>query len=353
MTKILCGRQEQTNIALEERCEGLAETFEGEVVSEFVGLDADPTEQENQISALLQADPDDRRLHGHRPEPAAAGDRRWRVGRARAADRRLRHLAGPDRGDRGRHVAFTVDQQQYLQGYLPVVLMYLQATNLNTAGGGLPILTGPGFVDAENVAERRRAGRSRHPLTHSYQRCRTARPSAGPRSAIPDPEDPWPRVDRGADRRRHEPAARRPSTSGSRFRGPIQRLLVRPEIGALIGTTAVWVFFWAVADVFGTAAGTANYLDVAATLGIMAVAVSLLMIGGEFDLSSGSMTGATAMLVILLSKEVGELGGAGLSLFIAVPLSFAFAMMIGWFNGTIVDKTGCPASSSRSGRSSS
>ena len=31
--------------------------------------------------------------------------------------------------------------------------MYLQATNLNTAGGGLPILTGPGFVDTENVAE--------------------------------------------------------------------------------------------------------------------------------------------------------------------------------------------------------
>ncbi len=50
-------------------------------------------------------------------------------------------------------VAFTVDQQQYLQGYLPVVLMYLQATNLNTAGGGLPILTGPGFVTTENVAE--------------------------------------------------------------------------------------------------------------------------------------------------------------------------------------------------------
>ena len=48
-------------------------------------------------------------------------------------------------------VAFTVDQQQYLQGYLPIVLTYLQATNLNTAGGGQPILTGPGFVDKDNV----------------------------------------------------------------------------------------------------------------------------------------------------------------------------------------------------------
>ena len=127
------------------------------------------------------------------------------------------------------------------------------------------------------------------------------------------------------------------------FRGPIQRLLVRPEIGALIGTTAVWIFFWALSDVFGTAAGTANYLDVAAILGIMAVAVSLLMIGGEFDLSAGSMTGATAMLVILLSKDVGESGGAGISLYIAVPLSFAFAMLVGWFNGTIVEKTRLPS----------
>ena len=126
-------------------------------------------------------------------------------------------------------------------------------------------------------------------------------------------------------------------------RGPIQRLLVRPEIGALIGTTAVWFFFWATADVFGTAAGTANYLDVAAKLGIMAVAVSLLMIGGEFDLSSGAMTGATAMLVILLSKQVGELGGAGLNLFVAVPLSLMFALTIGWFNGTVVDKTRLPS----------
>ena len=75
----------------------------------------------------------------------------------------------------------------------------------------------------------------------------------------------------------------------------------------------------------------------------MAVAVSLLMIGGEFDLSSGAMTGATAMLVILLSKEVGELGGAGLTLFVAVPLSLMFALTIGWFNGTVVDKTRLPS----------
>ncbi len=49
-------------------------------------------------------------------------------------------------------IAFTVDQQQYLQGYLPIVLMFLEATNANQAGGGLPVLTGPGFVTPDNAA---------------------------------------------------------------------------------------------------------------------------------------------------------------------------------------------------------
>lgn len=127
------------------------------------------------------------------------------------------------------------------------------------------------------------------------------------------------------------------------YRGPIQRLLTRPDIGALVGAVSLWAFFWSVSDVFGITAGAANYLDVAAGLGIMAVAVSLLMIGGEFDLSAGSLTGATAMLVILLGKPVAEFGGAGISLVIAVPLSLVFALAIGYFNATMVERTGLPS----------
>ena len=127
------------------------------------------------------------------------------------------------------------------------------------------------------------------------------------------------------------------------YRGPIQRLLTRPDIGALVGAVSLWLFFWAVSDVFGVTAGAANYLDVAAGLGIMAVAVSLLMIGGEFDLSAGSMTGATAMLVMLLGKPQSEFGGAGMSLYIAVPLSLIFALAVGYFNATIVERTGLPS----------
>ena len=50
------------------------------------------------------------------------------------------------------NVEFAVDQQQYLQGYLPVVFLKLFRENANTVGGGQPVLTGPGFVDKANVA---------------------------------------------------------------------------------------------------------------------------------------------------------------------------------------------------------
>jgi simple sugar transport system permease protein len=127
------------------------------------------------------------------------------------------------------------------------------------------------------------------------------------------------------------------------YRGVFQRLFIRPEIGALIGAVGIWVFFWAVSIPFGTANGTAGLLDVAATLGIMAVAVSMLMIGGEFDLSSGANTGAMGILVVLLVKETGDLGGAGLSLWIAIPISFLAAMGLGYFNGTMVERTALPS----------
>ncbi len=47
---------------------------------------------------------------------------------------------------------FAIDQQQYLQGYLPVVFAVLYETNLNTVGNGAPVLTGPGIIDKSNAA---------------------------------------------------------------------------------------------------------------------------------------------------------------------------------------------------------
>ena len=48
------------------------------------------------------------------------------------------------------NMLFAIDQQQYLQGYLPIVLLTLNAENLNTVANPV-IMTGPGFVTAENA----------------------------------------------------------------------------------------------------------------------------------------------------------------------------------------------------------
>ncbi len=151
-SKVLCGRQEQGNVGLEERCDGLADTFGGEVVSEFIGLDANPDEQRATISSRLIADESIDAVLGVGPNvPLRALEAAENAGRSI-------HVGGFDLSSdlidkiQSGEIAFTVDQQQYLQGYLPVILMHLQATNQNTAGGGLPILTGPGFVTPDNAA---------------------------------------------------------------------------------------------------------------------------------------------------------------------------------------------------------
>ena len=127
------------------------------------------------------------------------------------------------------------------------------------------------------------------------------------------------------------------------YRSIFQRLFIRPEVGAIIGAVGIWTFFWAVSETFGTVGQTFGWLDTASTVGIMAVAVSMLMIGGEFDLSSGAMTGAMGMLIIYLVKETGELGGRGLPLVVGIPLSLLVALGIGYLNGFVVERTGQPS----------
>ena len=73
-----------------------------------------------------------RRLHGHRPgHRHVRPQRRDRRRQGAGGHRRLRHHAGDHRGHFGRDDRLTIDQQQYLQGYLPI-LLYLYVTNLNT-----------------------------------------------------------------------------------------------------------------------------------------------------------------------------------------------------------------------------
>lgn len=120
--------------------------------------------------------------------------------------------------------------------------------------------------------------------------------------------------------------------------GAIRGLFRRPEVGALLGAAVIFVFFSLIRpDEFPTLHGIARFLDPASTLGIMAVAVALLMIGGEFDLSTGVMTGTTGLIAGLLSTQ------AGWSIWPAMLVALVFALVVGYINGWLVVMTGLPS----------
>ncbi|MFD1930196.1 MULTISPECIES: ABC transporter permease [Nonomuraea] len=119
--------------------------------------------------------------------------------------------------------------------------------------------------------------------------------------------------------------------------GRMRRLLVRPELGAVVGAIAVFVFFASQSAVFRSVSGIANWLDPAATLGIMAVAIALLMIGGEFDLSAGVLTGTTGLVLVTLSTRFG------LNVWSAMLVGLVVALAVGFANGLIVTRTRLPS----------
>jgi simple sugar transport system permease protein len=122
------------------------------------------------------------------------------------------------------------------------------------------------------------------------------------------------------------------------------RLLARPEVGAIIGAVLVWAFFAIVAydNSFVSWATTASILNRAAPLGILAVVVALLMIGGEFDLSIGSIIGFAGMTIMVLITP-SSAGGFGWSVWPAILLALVFALAIGFFNGALVIATKLPS----------
>lgn len=118
----------------------------------------------------------------------------------------------------------------------------------------------------------------------------------------------------------------------------LRRLLGRPELAAVGGAVLVWVLFAVLAgSAFTGTLGTAAYLNAAAPLGILAVAVALLMIGGEFDLSVGSMIGAAGMCIMLLTAHFGW------GLWPAVAAAFVLSLAVGLANGLLVVTTGIPS----------
>ncbi len=121
---------------------------------------------------------------------------------------------------------------------------------------------------------------------------------------------------------------------GSAFR----RLLARPELGAAAAAVLVWVVFaLAAGPAFRSLEGTAAFLNAAAPLGILAVAVALLMIAGEFDLSIGSIIGCAGMTIMLLTRHFDW------PLWPAIGAAVALSLAIGVGNGYLVVRTGLPS----------
>jgi simple sugar transport system substrate-binding protein len=151
-TNILCVIHEANNAALTERCRGVADGAEGATVREipvdinnldatFATIAAEMTD--TSIDAVITLNPD-----------VAI--------RARDAIAEAGSSAVLSTFDLGEEVlnsieagtiTFAIDQQQYLQGYLPVVQLVLNLQNGHVIGGGSAILTGPGFVDASNLEQ--------------------------------------------------------------------------------------------------------------------------------------------------------------------------------------------------------
>src|SRR4051794_30553876 len=150
--KVLCIIHEQNNIGLQQRCDGVKKGFGGPVTNLQVKGTEDISTTQTEIRSKLQADKSYDAVIALNPDIAAAAETSIKGASSQAklatfdlSPQIIKDIAAGK-------VLFAVDQQQYLQGYLPIVFLRLYKTNANTVGGGQPVLTGPGFVDKGNAA---------------------------------------------------------------------------------------------------------------------------------------------------------------------------------------------------------
>ncbi len=117
----------------------------------------------------------------------------------------------------------------------------------------------------------------------------------------------------------------------------LSRLLRRPEVGAAVAALAILVFFASTKILFIKPAGASTWIFTSSAFGIMAVAVALLMIGGEFDLSAGAMIGTTGLTTGIMMTEYN------VNVWVAIVASLVLAIGIGALNGILVMRTGLPS----------
>ncbi|BBZ32748.1 ABC transporter permease [Mycolicibacterium confluentis] len=122
-----------------------------------------------------------------------------------------------------------------------------------------------------------------------------------------------------------------------REQNKLQRLIIRPEMGALVGAVGIFILFLIVAPPFRSAESLATVLYASSTIGIMAVGVGLLMIGGEFDLSAGVAVTTSSLAASMLCYNLH------LNLWAGAALALVISLAVGFFNGYMVMKTKIPS----------
>lgn len=119
----------------------------------------------------------------------------------------------------------------------------------------------------------------------------------------------------------------------------LPRLAQAPEFGAAAAAVILYAFFAldAGSNGFTSVAGTASWLNTAADLGVIAVPVGLLMIAGEFDLSTGSVVGVSSITMGLLNGHYHD------PLLLSAVAAIAIGVAVGMTNGLLVTKTRAPS----------
>ncbi|MGY2026160.1 sugar ABC transporter substrate-binding protein [Nocardia gipuzkoensis] len=148
-TKMLCVIHEAGNIGANERCAGATKAF-GNATTLQVDIN-NPTDAQSRIKGALEADRSIDAVLTLNSQVAARAVDAVREAGSPATVATFDLNSDVVEAIRAGKLLFAVDQQQYEQGYLPIVLLRLYRTNLNTVGGGVPVQTGPGFVDKSNV----------------------------------------------------------------------------------------------------------------------------------------------------------------------------------------------------------
>lgn len=149
---LLCVIHEAGNVGLEQRCDGAKETFEGTVDNLQVD-GSDTAKSSEKITSSLQADDSVDgvlTLNGQVALGAAqAVEDAGSEVQVATFDLSTDVISEIEAGA----ISFAVDQQPYVQGYLGVQFLYLNALNGNDVGGGQPVYSGPTLVTKDNAAE--------------------------------------------------------------------------------------------------------------------------------------------------------------------------------------------------------